>query len=368
MKVLLFILVACLATSVGAFEHINRLLESLDDENLRRRLLSKPKHMLHKAEKHLATNKESYQKKKAEDLTSFNQGNRFIPCQNGATNCKNMDIETYIFNEELGCDSTRLIGFSYINDLWGWVDPETNKEYALVGMFDGTSIVDISKPKKPVVLGFIDTAGDLPPGDFSGFWRDIKVVNNVAYITAEVAGHGLQVFDLTRLRDMESPKLDLFKAKNADDIPIEGDVPRITPDLVIDSIGAAHNVVQFPEMNKILAVGLSADAMGTPVCDIGQGEAVAVWDVSDPLNPVFETCLSGSYNICFPGSFCSYDGYVHDGQCFIYDGPDADYTGVPMCVFFAETEVVLFNMDTYEQINKFTWADAAYGKWYLNLF
>ena len=362
MKVSLFALTAVIVKSVGAYEHVERLLQNVKDEALRRRLASRPKHMLHKADKHLAANKEPYKEAFVQDITNFNQGNRFIPCRMDATNCKDMDIETYIYNEELGCNSADLIGFTYVNDLWGWVDPDTGREYALVGMFDGTSIVDITQPKKPVVLGYIDTSGDLPEGDFSGFWRDIKVVNNVAYIGAEVAEHGLQVFDLTRLRDIKPSKTDLFKAKNAGKVPLAGEVPRIEPNLVIETIGSSHNVVQFPEMNKILVVGLAADSTA---CDITKGESVAIWDVSNPLDPVFERCLQGNYNICEDDEdaiACSYNGYVHDGQCFIYDGPDTDYTGIPMCVFFAETEVVFFNMATYQQINTFTWPGAAYGK------
>lgn len=243
----------------------------------------------------------------------------------------------------------------------GWTDPESGKEYALVGMFDGTSIVDISNPKRPIVLGFINTSGDLPPGDFSGFFRDIKIVNDVAYIGAEVSEHGIQVFDLKRLRDLEGRDIfDGNNGKKVGQVLLGGDVPRIKPDLVIEGIGSSHNMVQFPEINKVMAVGFAADATD---CDIGAGESVAVYDVSNPLEPQLEACLSGDYNPCVdPDDNCSYADYVHDGQCFMYDGPDIDYTGKPICVFFAETEVVLFDMETYEPFNVFMWADYAYGK------
>jgi hypothetical protein len=39
-------------------------------------------------------------------------------------------------------------------------------------------------------------------------------------------------------------------------------------------------------------------------------------DVSDPLNPAFAGCFSA-------------DGYTHDVQCVLYQGPDADHTGDP---------------------------------------
>ena len=36
------------------------------------------------------------------------------------------------------------------SDIWGWTDSQTNKEYALVGMSNGTSFVDISNPENPI--------------------------------------------------------------------------------------------------------------------------------------------------------------------------------------------------------------------------
>ncbi|KAF2220230.1 hypothetical protein BDZ85DRAFT_284656 [Elsinoe ampelina] len=37
----------------------------------------------------------------------------------------------------------------------------------------------------------------------SASWRDIKVIGNYAYIGSEAAGHGLQIFDLTKLLDIK---------------------------------------------------------------------------------------------------------------------------------------------------------------------
>ena len=56
------------------------------------------------------------------------------------------------------------------NDIWGWTDPETGKEYAIVACEDGTSFVDVTDPMKPEVLGF------LPTHTYSSSWRDVKVL------------------------------------------------------------------------------------------------------------------------------------------------------------------------------------------------
>ena len=43
-----------------------------------------------------------------------------------------------------------------LNDIWGWTDPMTKKEYALVGLTNGVSFVDVSNPEKPIVIGKLD--------------------------------------------------------------------------------------------------------------------------------------------------------------------------------------------------------------------
>ena len=55
-----------------------------------------------------------------------------------------------------------------------------------------------------------------------------------------------------------------------------------------------------------------AYAVGANSCSRG----LHTIDVSDPLNPAFAGCFSA-------------DGYTHDVQCVLYQGPDADHTGDP---------------------------------------
>jgi choice-of-anchor B domain-containing protein len=82
---------------------------------------------------------------------------------------------------------------SYANDLadiWGWRNPADGKEYALVGVTNGFSIVDVSVPTNPVQLHFVPGANTL--------WRDVKTWNNYAYVTNEGSG-GLLIVDLSGL-------------------------------------------------------------------------------------------------------------------------------------------------------------------------
>ncbi|HXO86252.1 MAG TPA: choice-of-anchor B family protein, partial [Gemmatimonadales bacterium] len=90
-----------------------------------------------------------------------------------------------------------------LSDVWGYNDPETGREIAIVGRVDGTSFVDITDPSRPVYLG------DLPrtKGSPGSFWREIKTYKHYAFIVADASPrHGMQVFDLNRLRGVTTPQ------------------------------------------------------------------------------------------------------------------------------------------------------------------
>lgn len=80
-----------------------------------------------------------------------------------------------------------------LSDVWGYADG-IGREYALVGVYNGVSIVNVSNPTNPVELFFI-------PG-VSSTWRDLKVWNKFAYVSNEnAAGQGLVIIDMTYLPD-----------------------------------------------------------------------------------------------------------------------------------------------------------------------
>lgn len=124
------------------------------------------------------------------------------PCENGFAGiypCENVDLLAFMPLSTIGGGSG--------NDIWGWTDPLTGKEYALMGRSSGTSFVDISDPVNPVYIG------NLPTHTSNSSWRDIKVYANYAFVVSEASGHGMQVFDLTRLRSVVSPPLRLPKTR-----------------------------------------------------------------------------------------------------------------------------------------------------------
>lgn len=76
-----------------------------------------------------------------------------------------------------------------LSDVWGYVD-STGKEYALVGVYNGFSIVDIDTPSNPKQVQFISGS--------STVWRDIKVWGDYAYVTSE-GNDALLIVDLSGL-------------------------------------------------------------------------------------------------------------------------------------------------------------------------
>ena len=73
------------------------------------------------------------------------------------------------------------------NDIWGWVDASEN-EFAIVGLRDGVSCVNVTNSTAPVEEFFIP--------DIYSIWRDIKTFGNYAYVTTE-SDAGLLIIDLT---------------------------------------------------------------------------------------------------------------------------------------------------------------------------
>ena len=113
-----------------------------------------------------------------------------VPCVNGRAGiypCSGYDLQARI--------SLSTMNATLGNDCWGWTDQQTGKEYAIMGLNNGTAFVDISTPDQPVYVG------KLPTATVTNTWRDIKVFQDHAFIVSEASNHGLQVFDLTRLRN-----------------------------------------------------------------------------------------------------------------------------------------------------------------------
>ncbi|GIV58606.1 MAG: hypothetical protein KatS3mg042_1519 [Rhodothermaceae bacterium] len=245
-----------------------------------------------------------------------------VPCTDGeaaAFGCDNVDLVSFLSVKDIG--GGRGVR---TNDVWGWTDPETGREYAIVGRTDGTAFVDITDPYHPVFLG------DLPlhEGARPAAWRDMKVYKDHAFIVADGAGpHGMQVFDLTRLRNVENPPV------------------TFTEDAHYDRINSAHNMVINEETGFGYIVGAS---MGGETC----GGGLHMVDLREPKNPQFAGCFGHE------GTGRQGTGYTHDAQCVIYRGPDTEHQGREIC--FGANETALSIADVTDKANPKPLSQASY--------
>lgn len=232
------------------------------------------------------------------------------PCVDGFAGiypCDQVDLMS-----QLGPDE---VGGGEMNDIWGWTDPLDGKEYALLGRTNGTAFIDVSDPVNPVYLG------DLPTHTVSSFWRDIKVFDNHAFIVSEASSHGMQVFDLTQLRDVTNPP------------------QTFVSDAHYAGFGGAHNIAINEETGRGYVIGANTFSGGLNILDL-----------NNPLNPT----LIGSF---------AEDGYSHDVQVVNYIGPDAEYGGKEIAFCFnlnAVTIVDVTNADDPNLISSQGYSTSAY--------
>lgn len=232
----------------------------------------------------------------------------------GTFPCNNVDLLAHIPLSAMGATAG--------NTGWGWTDPDDGTEYAIMGLNNGTAFFDISDPENPLYLG------KLPTHTGSSSWREFKVAGNYVYIVSDSnPGHGMQVFDLTELRDVTSP-------------PVTFTASAHYPGVAGNMVGSAHNVATNPETNTVIIMG----APGT--CSSG----LHLVDVANPLAPTFAGCFSA-------------DGYTHDAQCIIYQGPDTTHVGKDICLNSNEdtlTIVDISNRAAPAQLSRTPYAGSGY--------
>jgi len=176
------------------------------------------------------------------------------------------------------------------NAIWGGVESKNNREIAVVGLDNGTAFLDLTRPGCPVQLGRLPATSGRSPS------HDVKVQGDYALVSAEIANHGIQIFDMRTLGTSESTAM-------------------LTPTTIYRGtssapVSNAHNIVISPETQYFYVVGARSCAGGLHMVDF-----------KDPMQPTFVGCGND-------------DHYVHDAECVIYKGPDKDYAGHELCVTY----------------------------------
>ncbi|MDA7812831.1 choice-of-anchor B family protein [Flavobacteriaceae bacterium] len=213
-------------------------------------------------------------------LASCIDGFAKIPGTDYEYSCLNYDLMGRITLEEMDAEAG--------NDCWGWTDSTTGREYAIMGVNNGTSFIDITDSTSPIYLG------KLPTATVDSSWRDMKVYNDHVYIVSEAGDHGLQVFNLANLRGIDSEQV--FSA-----------------DYIDKSFGQAHNIAINEDSGYAYIAG-------------ARTKGIYALNLSNPLAPKLE--LEGSQF-----------GYSHDAQIVNYKGPDQDHFGKEIYIGSNENKV-----------------------------
>ncbi|MCH2045019.1 MAG: choice-of-anchor B family protein, partial [Saprospiraceae bacterium] len=175
-----------------------------------------------------------------------------------------------------------------LSDIWGYVHPD-GTEYALVGTYEGVSIVSLANPSDPQEVAFID--------GHPSIWRDLKTWQNYMYVVADEGEDGLLVADLSYLPDS---------------VPYHYTIPwsYYEDSLNTFQIKKAHNI-WIDQQGRLYVVGWNnSPGLGYP----------ALFDLnSDPWQPT---------QIRPVGMFYAHDLYARDNMLWtadIYEGHFSAY-------------------------------------------
>ena len=199
------------------------------------------------------------------------------------------------------------------NDSWGWTSP-AGRDYALMGLDNGTAFVEVTDPGAPVIRDFV-------PGPTS-LWRDVKTYQHYAYVVTEGVGGNLQVIDLSGL-------------------DAEGTVSLV-------------NTISGPGTSRTHNVAID-EVSGFLYRSGGGSEGIRIYDLADPANPTWVATWSTRY--------------VHDLQVVTYEsGPYAGKQIAYLCSGFnggfVDTGLTVLDVtdkSSLQVLDQAYWPSAAYS-------
>lgn len=171
------------------------------------------------------------------------------------------------------------------NDCWGYVSG-SGREYALIGLYNGTAFVEVTDPGEPVQIALMDGPNSL--------WRDIKTFGTYAYSVSE-GGGGIQVFSLS---DIDNGNVTLVNT------------------ITTGGVAASHNVAIDTDSGYLYRLG-------------GDQNGLRIY----ALSPSALAPSASAFNPVYVGSWP--DRYVHDAEVVTYtSGPYAGRTIAYCCSGF----------------------------------
>ncbi|ORY68513.1 uncharacterized protein BCR38DRAFT_521564 [Pseudomassariella vexata] len=240
---------------------------------------------------------------------------------NNTFKCNNIDFYDFKSHADLG---SAMGGGS---SSWGWTS-EDGREFVAVAQRDGAALAEINADGKLIYLGRLPQY----PTANASLWREIRGYKNFLVIGSEAYYHGIQIFDMSKLLDVDPASPVTFN--NEEDLTgYFNGLP----------VGRTHNVVINEEKQYAVAVGAQPR---THSCASG----LIFIDLTDPSAPFSPGCAPG-------------DGYVHDAQCLVYRGPDEQFDGRDICYGYNEDTLTIFDVtdkNTTNIISRTSYDGASY--------
>ncbi|MGI9203914.1 MAG: choice-of-anchor B family protein, partial [Woeseiaceae bacterium] len=231
------------------------------------------------------------------------------PCVGGfaaGLPCSNVDLLSHVGFTDIS--TVPSVG----NDIWGFVDLNTGREYAIVGFNMGTAVFDVTDAENPLEVGFIDGQ--------DAVWRDIKVYQffdpaadrwkAYAFVTTDGSTDGLFVIDMTGLPHS------IQRVNYPSDITRAHNVYATNTDF-------GTGIALTDDIPALIVAGATSNGNGR----------FRTYSLADPESP---TLVSGGLGI----------GYMHDAASMLIDDPRKD----SQCVNAGEFCQLLldFNENTFE--------------------
>jgi len=247
--------------------------------------------------------------------------------------CKNTNLISLLSPLDLACGKMpeKRAKDLDLSDMWGWTDPDSGREFALVCTQTQSVYVEVTDPENPIVLGSLKFSEE----NYHSIWCDIKTYKNHAYIVSESIflsqndGHtwaqGVQVVDLTQLLTdtpcTETPDITpVMRFNGGEGNPFLANAHNI---FINEDTGFAYAVGHgTPERHRGREYTISTGQIISPipysVCGAEKSGGLYIINLEDPADPKFEACYDDQ-------------GYTHDVQCVVYNGPDTKYKGREIC-------------------------------------
>ncbi|TLD35916.1 Arylsulfatase [Venturia nashicola] len=216
--------------------------------------------------------------------------------------CNNIDLYSFKSHASLGSPAGEG------SSSWGWTSPQ-GREFIAVGQSDGTAFVEISKEGKIIFLGRLPRT----PGSLPIIWREIRLFKDYAIIGTESDDHGIQIFDMRKLLEIDPASPKTFSHEK-DLTSFYNKLPS----------GRTHTIQVNEETNFIYSAG------ARPRNDTCRSGLIFI-NVTDITNPTSPGCAWE-------------DGYVHDAQCLIYRGPDKKFVGREICYGYNEDTLTIYDV------------------------